>query len=84
MAGSVDFLFPETSGPKPVGADLVNRYLRQVVLASHVNVDVHRVLLEVSHLVRRPAALAGPSTVVATYRWARRSPVLASAPAPAA
>jgi 2-polyprenyl-6-methoxyphenol hydroxylase-like FAD-dependent oxidoreductase len=84
MAGSVDFLFPETSGPKPVGADLVNRYLRQVVLASHVNVDVHRVLLEVSHLVRRPAALAHPSTVVATYRWARRSPVVAGAPAPAA
>ncbi|MEU6807520.1 monooxygenase [Streptomyces sp. NPDC046831] len=74
MATGGDFMYPETVGPRPAGTGLVNRYVRQVVLASHVSVDAHRVLLDVQHLLAPPSALLRPATVVRSLAAARRSP----------
>ncbi|MEU8340650.1 FAD-binding monooxygenase [Spirillospora sp. NPDC048832] len=80
MSTSSDFMFPETVGPRPFGTALVNRYVRRVMLASHVSVPAHRVMLEMQHLLARPSAVMRPATVVRSLRAARRSPALKAAP----
>jgi 2-polyprenyl-6-methoxyphenol hydroxylase-like FAD-dependent oxidoreductase len=75
MSTGSDFMYPETVGPRPAGTDLVNRYVRQVMLASHVSPEVHSVILDVQHLLAPPAAIMSPVTMVRTLRAARRSPV---------
>ncbi|MGS2642854.1 FAD-dependent oxidoreductase [Streptosporangium sp. LJ11] len=74
MSTGSDFMYPETEGRRPIGTGLVNRYVRQVMLASHVSPEVHRVILGVQHLMAPPAALFRPATVVRALRAARRSP----------
>jgi 2-polyprenyl-6-methoxyphenol hydroxylase-like FAD-dependent oxidoreductase len=75
MSTGSDFMYPETVGPRPAGTDLLNRYVRQVMLASHVSPEVHSVILDVQHLLAPPAAIMSPVTMVRTLRAARRSPV---------
>jgi len=75
MATGGDFMYPQTSGPKPPGTDLLNWYARRVLLATHVSPEVHRTILDVQHLLASPAALLRPSTVVRSFLAARRSPV---------
>jgi 2-polyprenyl-6-methoxyphenol hydroxylase-like FAD-dependent oxidoreductase len=74
MATGGDFMYPETSGPKSFGVDLINRYVRQVMLATHVSVDAHRVMLDMQHLLAPPTAILRPGTVVKSLVAARRSP----------
>ncbi|MFC9267911.1 NAD(P)/FAD-dependent oxidoreductase [Streptomyces zhihengii] len=74
MSTSSDFMYPETVGAKGVGTDLLNRYVRQVMLASHVSVPAHRVMLDVQHLLAKPAAVLRPDRVVRSLIAARRSP----------
>ncbi|MFI2437518.1 NAD(P)/FAD-dependent oxidoreductase [Streptomyces sp. NPDC018693] len=74
MATGGDFVYPETVGPRPPGTGLVNRYVRQVMLASHVSVHAHRIMLEVQHLLTAPSAVMRPATVVRALFAARRSP----------
>jgi 2-polyprenyl-6-methoxyphenol hydroxylase-like FAD-dependent oxidoreductase len=74
MATGGDFMYPETVGPKAPGTDLLNWYARRALLASHVSVPVHRVLLDVQHLLAPPSALLRPGTVVRSLWSARRSP----------
>jgi 2-polyprenyl-6-methoxyphenol hydroxylase-like FAD-dependent oxidoreductase len=74
MATGGDFMYPETVGPKPPGTDLLNWYARRALLASHVSVPVHRVLLDVQHMLAPPAALLRPGTVARSLWSARRSP----------
>ncbi|MGW3498366.1 FAD-dependent oxidoreductase [Streptomyces sp. NPDC001020] len=71
---SSDFMYPETVGAKGIGTDLVNRYVRQAMLASHVSVPAHRVMLDVQHLLAKPAAVFRPDRVVRSLLAARRSP----------
>ncbi|SCL53278.1 2-polyprenyl-6-methoxyphenol hydroxylase [Micromonospora eburnea] len=78
MATGGDFAYPETSGPKPLGTGLVNRYAREAFLASHVSPKVHRVLLDMQHLLVPPSALLRPTTVVRSLLAARRSPARAA------
>jgi 2-polyprenyl-6-methoxyphenol hydroxylase-like FAD-dependent oxidoreductase len=75
MATGGDFAYPETTGPKPFGIDLLNRYMRRVVQAAHVSPRIHRLMIEVQHLLTPPSALLRPSTVLRVYRAARQSPV---------
>jgi 2-polyprenyl-6-methoxyphenol hydroxylase-like FAD-dependent oxidoreductase len=75
MSTGSDFMYPETVGPRPAGTGLLNRYVRQVMLASHVSPEVHSVILDVQHLLAPPAAIMRPGTMVRTLRAARRSPV---------
>ncbi|MET8014050.1 monooxygenase [Streptomyces sp. NPDC005271] len=74
LATGGDFMYPETVGPKPPGIDLLNRYVRQVMLASHVSAEVHDVMLDLQNLLAPPAAILRPATVVRTLLAARRSP----------
>lgn len=74
MATGTDFMYPETAGPKQFGTDAVNWFARRALLATHVSVPVHKVLLDVQHLLAPPAALMGPATVVRSLLAARRSP----------
>jgi 2-polyprenyl-6-methoxyphenol hydroxylase-like FAD-dependent oxidoreductase len=69
-----DFIFPETIGPKAPGTDLMNWYVRQVTLASHTSVDVHRVMLEAQQMVAPPSAVMRPAMIARSLRAARRSP----------
>ncbi|MEV1143298.1 hypothetical protein [Micromonospora sp. NPDC049799] len=73
MATGGDFMYPETTGPKPAGTDLLNRYVRQVMLACHVSPRVHRTMIEVQHMLAPPAALLHPAMLVRTLWSARRS-----------
>jgi 2-polyprenyl-6-methoxyphenol hydroxylase-like FAD-dependent oxidoreductase len=74
VATGGDFMYPETVGQRPPGTGLVNRYVRQVLLASHVSVDAHRVVLDMQHLLAPPSAALRPGTVVRSLLAARRSP----------
>lgn len=74
VATGGDFMYPETVGHRPPGTDLVNRYVRQVVLASHVSADAHRLVLDMQHLLAPPSAALRPATVVRSLLAARRSP----------
>ncbi|MGA5704459.1 FAD-dependent oxidoreductase [Peterkaempfera bronchialis] len=74
MATGGDFMYPETVGPRPPGSALLNRYVRQVMLATHVSVPAHRVMLDMQHLLARPSALMRPGTIVRSLLAARRSP----------
>ncbi|MEV4758600.1 hypothetical protein AB0J86_26335 [Micromonospora sp. NPDC049559] len=84
MATGGDFAYPETTGRKPFGIDLLNGYMGKAILAAHVSPAVHRVLIEVQHLLKPPSALLRPGTVVRALRGARRSPArLPRSPEPA-
>lgn len=83
MATGGDFMYPETSGPSAVGTGLINRYVKQVMLATHTSVDAHRVMLEMQHLLAPPTAILRPTTIIRALRAARRSPARrAAAPRP--
>ncbi|QFG27392.1 hypothetical protein F7P10_30195 [Actinomadura sp. WMMB 499] len=73
-----DFMFPETVGKRPPGTDLLNKYVRRIMLASHVSTPAHHVMMEVQHLLAPPASIMRPATVVRALRAARRSPAAAS------
>ncbi|MGX1887741.1 FAD-dependent oxidoreductase [Streptomyces sp. NPDC055287] len=79
MATGSDFVYPETQGRKPAGNGLANRYIRQVMLASHVSAYAHRVMLDVQHLLAPPASVMRPATVLRSLLAARRSPARAAA-----
>ncbi|MFE0809341.1 NAD(P)/FAD-dependent oxidoreductase [Streptomyces sp. NPDC058848] len=74
MATGSDFVYPETDGPRPFGNDLVNRYVREAMLATHVSPQVHRVMMDLQHLLAPPTTMFRPRTVVRTLLAARRSP----------
>lgn len=74
MATGGDFMYPETKGPKPLGVDLLNRYVKRVMLATHVSADAHRVMLDVQHLLAPPSAILRPATVIRSLLAAGRSP----------
>ncbi|WP_432838433.1 FAD-dependent oxidoreductase [Dactylosporangium sp. CA-092794] len=78
IASRCDFADPRTTGPKPPGTDLLNRYLRKVLLACHTSVPVSRRMLRVQHLLARPASLFTPAMVVRVLLAARRSAAVAT------
>jgi hypothetical protein len=57
VAAGADFAYPRTTGRKPPGTDLVNRYLERVLRASHRADEVCAAVCEVQHLLRPPATL---------------------------
>lgn len=74
IAAGADFADPRTTGPKPVGTDLVNRYLAKVFRAAHTSVPVARQLYLVQNLLASPASLMTPAMVVRVLLAAGRSP----------
>lgn len=63
VAAGSDFIYRETTGPKPPGTDLVNRYLARVFVAAAHDEVVHVALARVQHLLAPPSTLFAPSIV---------------------
>ena len=70
-----DFAFRETTGPKPPGADVVNRYVRRVVVAAQRDPAVATALWNVQGLLAPPPSLLRPATLVRVLWGSRRGPV---------
>jgi 2-polyprenyl-6-methoxyphenol hydroxylase-like FAD-dependent oxidoreductase len=77
-----DFVYDGTTGPKPTGTDLLNRYLDRVTIAAQHDDRALLRMNEVMALVRRPEALLAPAFVLRVLRIARRGPVQVSVELP--
>jgi 2-polyprenyl-6-methoxyphenol hydroxylase-like FAD-dependent oxidoreductase len=67
-----DFVYEDTSGKKPLGTDLVNRYMEQVIKAGQHDDEVVIRLNETLALLRSPQTLMAPAFVLRVLRAARR------------
>ena len=67
-----DFAYAETTGPKPPGTDLVNRYMDRVVVAAQHDNTVALRFNEVLAMVRRPESLMAPRFVLRALRASGR------------
>ncbi|SHM12872.1 FAD-dependent oxidoreductase [Actinacidiphila paucisporea] len=74
MSTGSDFMYPETVGPRPPGTGLVNRYVRRLMLATHVSQESHLVLLDMQHLLARPSSIFRPGPAIRSLLAARHSP----------
>lgn len=77
-----DFAYPDTTGPKPPGTDLVNRYMDRVILAGQHDDVVALRFNEVVAMVRKPETLMAPRFMLRVFRTARRSKAPATDPRP--
>lgn len=75
MATGADFAYRQTVGKRPFGINLLNAYVRRVVLAAHVRADVNDLMIRVSHLLTPLSALLRPGTIARVLVAARKSPV---------
>jgi hypothetical protein len=73
IAAGADFMMPETTGPKPPGTDLVNRYLKRVLVAAQVDSDVASAVARVQNLLAPPPSLMKPAIMLRVARAARRA-----------
>jgi 2-polyprenyl-6-methoxyphenol hydroxylase-like FAD-dependent oxidoreductase len=67
-----DFEYPDTTGPKPFGTDVLNRYVDRATVAAQHDDAVARRLNEVLAMVRRPESLLAPGVALRVLRAARR------------
>ena len=74
MTVGSDFVFPQTTGPKPCGTDAFNCYLSRVIRTAHVDGTAADPFLRVLRLERPPTALLAPDVLwrVLLPRWAHR------------
>ena len=68
LAVGEDFRFPEAVGKRPVGTDLINRYVARVHRATHRDPTVGKAFLEVMNLLEPPTRLMKPSIVLRVLR----------------
>jgi 2-polyprenyl-6-methoxyphenol hydroxylase-like FAD-dependent oxidoreductase len=68
-----DFAYPDTTGTRPFGTGVLNRYMDRVIQAGQVDDDVVIRFNEVVALVRTPQALLAPSFVLRVLARARRA-----------
>ncbi|MEV7519855.1 hypothetical protein [Streptomyces sp. NPDC091371] len=66
-----DFAYAGTTGPKPPGTDLLNRYMERVIRAARHDGTVNIRFSEVVGLVRRPESLLTPAFLLRVLRSAR-------------
>ena len=71
IAVGSDFAYPETTGPKPAGTDLVNRYIARVLRAAQVSPEVNTAMILVQNLLAPPSSLMRPSMMRAVRRASR-------------
>jgi 2-polyprenyl-6-methoxyphenol hydroxylase-like FAD-dependent oxidoreductase len=60
VAVGADFRFSETTGPKPPGTDLLNRYLVRYTRKAHSNGSLTDAFIRVMIMERRPTSLLHP------------------------
>ncbi len=78
IAAGADFAHPLTTGPKAAHTDLLNRYLTDLIRATHTSLPLARELMAVQHLLAPPSGLIRPGVVWSVYReLRRRSPAAA-------
>ena len=63
MAIGADFQFPQTSGPKPRGTALFDRYLSRLSRKAHVDSELRDALFRVFMMERPPTSLLHPRVV---------------------
>ncbi|GAA1025628.1 FAD-binding monooxygenase [Virgisporangium ochraceum] len=73
FATGADFLYPETTGAKPPGIDLLNRYSMRVQQAALRSTEVRRVFTSVQHLIAPASRLLTPAMVLKVLRASRRT-----------
>jgi 2-polyprenyl-6-methoxyphenol hydroxylase-like FAD-dependent oxidoreductase len=73
IAVGADFAFPECRGPKPMGTDLINRYMRKVLVAAQVSPEVNTAMIRVQNLLAPPASLFTPAMMLKVRRAARQA-----------
>jgi 2-polyprenyl-6-methoxyphenol hydroxylase-like FAD-dependent oxidoreductase len=76
IAAGADFIYPETTGPKPPGTDFINRYVGRVMLAGHTSERACTAMISVQNLLSPPPSLMKPGLLVHVLRAAKRSPAL--------
>jgi len=74
IAAGADFVFPETTGPKPPGTDLINRYVGRVVVAAQHDAKVSEAMWDVQNLLAPPPSLMKPPMMLRVLRASRRGP----------
>lgn len=89
LAVGEDFRFPQTTGPKPAGVDLLNRYVAMVHRATLVDETVGRAFAAVMNLMAPPTSLMAPRILLRVLRANRQmkrnvQPVASAAAVPAA
>jgi len=72
FAAGGDFVYPQTTGPRPRGIKLSNWYARQIGLASQVAPDIGATFQSVQQLITPPGVLFKPAMIVRVLRLARR------------
>ena len=82
LTTGADFALPQTSGSRPPGTDLLNRYMAHVFRASQVSDEVCLRVIEVTALLKPPQALLTPRMVATVVRAARRAPTTTTATTP--
>jgi len=63
MAVGADFEFADTAGPKPLGTDLLNRYLERVIETAHTDAHVSDRFARILRLEESPTTLFAPSVL---------------------
>ncbi len=69
-----DFRFPQTTGPKPGGVDLINRYVAAVHRATRFDPEVGRAFLKVMNLLEPPTSLMKPGMMWRVWKANRAHP----------
>ena len=67
-----DFVYPETTGPRPRGVAARNWYSRQIALASQIDSEISRTFTAVQQLITPPSVLTQPRFVARVLRLARK------------
>ncbi len=69
-----DFRFPQTTGPKPGGVDLINRYVAAVHRATRFDPEVGQAFLKVMNLLAPPTSLMTPAMMWRVWKANRAHP----------
>jgi len=72
LAVGEDFRFPDTTGPKPPGVDLLNHYVAAVHRATLVDPVVGAAFIQVMNLLAPPSSLLTPGMLLRVWRANRR------------
>ena len=72
LAVGEDFRFPETTGPKPGGVDVINRYVAAVHRATLQDAVVGAAFIRVMNLLAPPSSLMTPGIMLRVWQANRR------------